>query len=160
MNRVARRTCAAQTATLNWSCDSRKILFYHCIFAPGCCSGQLHVQNHWQQRTELTLILPQESKLSDSLHSGLGTPQLSGDFQHTPDHLIYSVPFSDSLVTLHLVCPRSFWCNPSTVYSSGSKEFEALPKMLGSLLSAFSLVQLFWTLYLTIREQYYFCSLT
>lgn len=38
-------------------------IFYHCIFAPGCCSGQLHVWNHWQQRTEQTLILPQESKL-------------------------------------------------------------------------------------------------
>lgn len=40
------------------------------------------------------------------------------------------------LVTLHLVCPRSFWCNPTTIYSGISRDFGAFPKMLGCIFSA------------------------
>lgn len=139
-------TCAAQTETLNWSCDIWKIHFYHCIFALAAALSSCTFGTTGSKGQERFC----HRKASwVTLHFGFGTPQLSGDFQHTPDCLIYFVPFSDFLVTLHLVCPRSFWCNPSTVYSSGSKDFEVLPKMLGSLLAAFSLVQFIWKLHLT-----------
>lgn len=43
------------------------------------------------------------------------------------------------LVRLHLACPRSFWCNPTTIYSGSNRDFGALPKMLLLLLAVFSL---------------------
>lgn len=110
------------------------------ISATVCCFGQLLVWSPWNSGSQgagQAAFLIQEGKLSESLPLWpcYSSPFCSFAAVTATWSLLFH--FQIPLIRLHLVCPRSFWCNPPTVDSGSSRDFGALPRMLGFLLAVF-----------------------
>lgn len=93
------------------------------IISPVCCSWELLVQALWHtgSQGEGHALLWHKKGFTTTLALLLLTFLLTFSTVRATRAILF--PFLIALVRLHLVCARSFWCNPTTVYAGSSRDW-------------------------------------